>query len=156
MPWAGRSQGRDRGVSSTPIGDPDAIRALASACRGAGDALANVGDAVGVTAQGSQAWWQAPRAERFRASMDQQRQGACTIADDLYSLSAQLTGVAAAVESQLSILARIEARVLALFKDYMPAANVVAPWAGTPWSPGRLPTSGDPTWLTVARDLGVQ
>jgi uncharacterized protein YukE len=142
-------------MSASPCGDPEAIGALASACYKAADQIRTLGDDVHGQAERSSEWWRAPRADRFRSDMAMRQKDAYDLGQRLQTIAGQLKALAGSVDGELSFLSGLEAKVLSLFKDFVPIVGVMAPWAGTPWSPTQLPATGDPAWRSVARDFGI-
>jgi uncharacterized protein YukE len=136
------------------VGDPVTIRALASTLRRDAAHL----DAVGrrVAQRATDCSWQSPRANRFRDQMAQDQRHSNEMAGKLVDIANQLDRAAAVVEAELQELHVLERAVRSLIGTFRPVAGLAAPWFGTGWSPGHLPSSGDPAWRACARALGVR
>jgi hypothetical protein len=137
----------------TPCGDPDAIEDLAVVVDRQADELWWNGDQVRQRADASS--WRAPRADRFRSDMQARQAEAHRLTAELHDIAIQLRALAQSVRGELSVLAGIERQVLHLISEFVPAAGLILPWEGTPWSPQHLPRTGDPAWRDVARAFDV-
>ena len=67
-------------------------------------------------------------------------------------MAQQFRALAAQLRQEIAELQAIESRVRQLLTEVRNQAE--PPWAATPWHPGNLPPSCDPTWRTVGRAFG--
>lgn len=138
-----------------PLGSPDAIEALAA--RVARDADRLAAGASGLRVAASNAGWEAPRAEHWRAGTGRRAARAEQVAEDLRAVARELRRTAETLRAEYRVLATIEDRVRDFIDNVADAlVGEPSPWEGTRWTPANLPDPGDPAWRSVARDLGLR
>lgn len=138
----------------SPLGDPDAIEALAGVFDRRAHHLGEIGHRVKHRAD--TASWACAKADRFRHQMAERQRRAEQLAGELRNLANELRRIAARVRAQIEMIAGLERQARAVISAFRPAAGILPPWVGTGWDPSRLPSPGDPAWQGIARTLGIR
>lgn len=132
------------------IGDPEELEALAARYE---LRAAQVDQALQqLYAKFASATWTCTKADRWRAHVRRQRAEARAIATELRAIAAALRRSAAAVRNELNVLHRLERAVRSLLEAAVRSAADAAHHA---IDLRDLPASGDPSWRSIARKLGV-
>jgi hypothetical protein len=125
----------------TPLGDPDAIDAVASVHFHCADL---VGTFSRQTESRDQSYTdQGPTPSQIRSALSQSSAGARNDADTLRSIGTQLRAVATQIREELAQIAALAQRVEEFLKDHPGLVQ-----------PAGVPGPGDPAWNDLARALG--
>jgi t-SNARE complex subunit (syntaxin) len=141
-------------MARTPVGDADELESAAAACRQCGNEVEVMAGRLDAATSSSE--WKSPMADQFYGDMQNRKHQLDDIARGLSSLAQQFSSLAAQVRSQEDFLSKVESEVKRFIHAAISAGKDVLPWEGTRWSPTNLPSSFDPSWTDVARDLNIK
>lgn len=125
----------------TPLGDPDAIDALASVHMHCADLAGTCATQVGSKEQRYSD--QGPTPDQIRSTLGRSSATARSDADTLRHIGKQLRAVANQIREELAQIAALAQRVEEFLKDHPGLVK-----------PEGVPVPGDPAWYDLARALG--
>jgi hypothetical protein len=131
--------------------DPATIEAAAVRFDQAAETVWVLGQRVDHLVDGSS--WTCCAADRCREDAAEVGVSSSSLMGELRAIAADLRNAAAQRRAEIELAMALEAQVRAYLAG-LDGGNA-AGLAGTGWSSGSLPPSGDPAWRNVARDLGM-
>lgn len=133
-----------------PIPDPGALRDLARQLDALAARAQRVSEALAAQARGSEPWWIAPAADRYRRHLHDEAAKVGRIASGYREQARLLRAQADRAEADRRFFGRLE-RLARDALDQMTRAGLPIPTL-----PRVLPPSAHPDWADIARRLGVR
>jgi hypothetical protein len=131
--------------------DPATIEAAAIRFDQAAESVSVLGQRVDYLVDGSS--WTCCAADRCREDAAEVGVTSSSLMGELRAIAADLRNAAAQRRAEIELAMALEAQVRAFLAGF--DGGTATPLAGTAWSYGSLPPSGDLAWHNVARDLGM-